>query len=367
MKILKKIFGSALSAINIIFIILMIISAYSDLMSSDTAIALPFMGLLFPCFLIINILFFIWWLFTRSWELIVVSLLAFGVCYQPITTYFPIHFREKEVPIDCIKVLTYNIMQFEHKRPHKKNDPNPILQYIANSDADIICLQEYGTTRKKPYLSEEDVLTAMKDYPYHKILKLKWHYKLEDFGLAIFSRYPILSLKNIDFETRYNGAFIAELDINGKKTTLINVHLESNKLSMEERVEYDNMLNDFDSKKLDDITEKMARRLTPAFKFRAAQAERIAYLINTNKNPYIIVCGDFNDTPISYVRRTIGENLLDSYAETGFGIGNTYNKNKFYFRIDYILHSKNIKAYNCTVDKIKNSDHYPVWTFLQFN
>ena len=36
----------------------------------------------------------------------------------------------------------------------------------------------------------------------------------------------------------------------------------------------------------------------------------------------------------------------------------------FLFRIDYIMHSKNLKAHKTTVDRVKYSDHYPVLTYL---
>ena len=54
-----------------------------------------------------------------------------------------------------------------------------------------------------------------------------------------------------------------------------------------------------------------------------------------------------------------------SMPNSGKGLGISYNQNKFYFRIDNILISPNLKAYNCTVDRsIKASDHYPIWCYI---
>jgi endonuclease/exonuclease/phosphatase family metal-dependent hydrolase len=99
---------------------------------------------------------------------------------------------------------------------------------------------------------------------------------------------------------------------------------------------------------------------------RANQAHVIDREIRESRNPYIVVCGDFNDTPISYAYRTIKGDLEDAFVESGSGMGISFNRYRFLFRIDYILHSKNMKAYNCTVGKLKVSDHYPVCTYLQF-
>ena len=54
-----------------------------------------------------------------------------------------------------------------------------------------------------------------------------------------------------------------------------------------------------------------------------------------------------------------------AYAASGRGVGVTYNENFFWFRIDNILHSANMKPINCTVDKVRYSDHYPLWCYLQ--
>jgi endonuclease/exonuclease/phosphatase family metal-dependent hydrolase len=147
---------------------------------------------------------------------------------------------------------------------------------------------------------------------------------------------------------------------------LINSHLESNKISDDERTDYYYLTKDPNKQKLENFTHMMFQRLTPAFKMRAKQAQVINQAIRENKNPYIIVCGDFNDTPISYARHTIKGDLEDAFVESGSGMGISFNRHRFFFRIDYILHSKNMKAYNCTVGKLKISDHYPVCTYLRF-
>ena len=70
-------------------------------------------------------------------------------------------------------------------------------------------------------------------------------------------------------------------------------------------------------------------------------------------------------TPISYTHRVIAQNLNDAFTQSGRGLGVSYNQNKFYFRIDNILISKNLQSYNCTVDQsIKESDHYPIWCYI---
>ena len=91
------------------------------------------------------------------------------------------------------------------------------------------------------------------------------------------------------------------------------------------------------------------------------QAEAVHQYIEAHRQYPIIVCGDFNDNPISYSRRIIAQGLTDCFVETGRGVGLSYNQKGFFFRIDHIMCSDHFKPYNCSVDnKIDASDHYPI-------
>ncbi|GHT07280.1 endonuclease [Bacteroidia bacterium] len=366
MKPLKNLIWFIIKALNAIGLIALFLAAFSDYISPERSVIFSYLGLFFPFILAGNGIVFLAWLILKQWKMVLLNFLVMLACIASIHTYFPLHGKTKEIPKDAIKILTYNVMCFEWIKKESAKHPNEILQYIKESDADIVCIQEYGASKtKKQFLMEKDILKALEKYPYHYFQYLMYPSYSEVYGMALFSKFPILSSKKIPYESYYNGSFVSELDIRGKKVTLINNHLESNKLSETDRSRYYQMTKDIDSHSLNIFTQIMSERLTPAYKIRARQAQLVSKVIEENKNPYIIVCGDFNDTPISYVRHKIKGNLLDAFAESGRGLGITYNKNHFLFRIDYILHSDNIQSYNCTVGKLKNSDHYPLWCYLE--
>lgn len=367
---IKKILGIILAAISFITLSVLLVSSFSDRISPYTLSWLPFFGLFFPFILCLNILVFATVLLFRKWKLALLFLIVFAVCWNSIHTYFPIHSQTEKIPENCIKLLSYNVMRFEYLKKHTEKDPNAIVKYIVDCDADIICIQEYGTSaNSKKDLNDTDLIKAFRSTPYYHIERLKPSHSERTYGLAIFSKFPILKIKKVPYDSQYNGSFVAELDINGKKVTLINNHLESNKLSHEERTGYYSLtsdINDINKEKLENFTHAMYRRLMPAYKTRAVQAQIVSKIVKENKNPYIIVCGDFNDTPVSYARHKIkGDHLNDAFVDSGNGMGITFNKYRFLFRIDYILHSKNIKAYNCTTGALKNSDHYPIQTYFE--
>ena len=107
-------------------------------------------------------------------------------------------------------------------------------------------------------------------------------------------------------------------------------------------------------------------KVSKAMVKRSRQAEAVHHYIESHRRYPIIVCGDFNDTPISYVRRTIASGLTDCYVETGCGMGITFNQRGLSFRIDNIMCSSHFKPYGCYVDdEISVSDHNPVICWLE--
>ncbi|MDR1372695.1 MAG: endonuclease/exonuclease/phosphatase family protein [Dysgonamonadaceae bacterium] len=346
---------------------ILFVASFSDRISPLFCVWFSYLGLFFPFILLFNIAFAVLLIISKKWKMIIVYAVVFFSCWGAISTYFPINLETKEVPENCIKLLTYNVMNFNAIKKDSKGY-NPVLRYIADSNADIICIQEYAAHKTSAeHLQKSNIVAALKSTPYHCIEQYSHSNKNTTHAIAVFSKFPITGIKKIPYESSYNASIMVELDINGKKLTLINNHLETNGFSMEEKTEYYDLTNNPNSEKLDNFTHLMFRKLTPAFKARAKQAQIIADAVKENKNPYLIVCGDFNDTPISYARHTIKENLGDAFVETGFGTGITFNRHRFLFRIDHILHSDNIKAYNCTVGDLKDSDHYPVQCWLQLN
>jgi endonuclease/exonuclease/phosphatase family metal-dependent hydrolase len=84
-------------------------------------------------------------------------------------------------------------------------------------------------------------------------------------------------------------------------------------------------------------------------------------LSHIEKSPYpVIVCGDFNDSPISYCYQSFSDQLIDSFKEAGNGIGSSYAGTMPSYRIDYVFHSDEFKAIRYNTIKDKLSDHYPV-------
>jgi endonuclease/exonuclease/phosphatase family metal-dependent hydrolase len=358
----KNIIRYLFVAANALSVLLLLASAYSDRIPPDRILLFSYLGLVFPFICVLNIGFMIYWLFLRQWKYLLIGIVAFAVCWNPVRSYFPFHSREDIPKEDVIKVLTYNVMGFAYT-DRKKEVQNSIIKYIVDSEADIVCLQEYFVNRSANQLSARKIEAALKMYPYSSVILLKnfgW-------GLAVYSKYPITSSRRIKYPSEDNGSAIHQININGKTLTLINNHLESFKLTSQDKVHYLDFVKGASPEAFSGLRRTIQQKLGPAFLIRAKQARSVAEEIKKSKSDYLLVCGDFNDTPISYAHRKVQGDLLDAFAESGIGLGITYNLNYFWFRIDNILYSSNMKAYGCTVDQINYSDHYPVWCYLRLN
>lgn len=362
----KLLFHSFFASLTIFLVIILIASAYSGIISPEKHLLPAYLGLIFPVLLLINICFFIYWVILKKWLMTFILILTFVTCWIPFSTYCPFHIKTNVLPQEnMIKILSYNVMSFAYKN-HTKESPNKIIRYIAESNADIVCLQEYMVSKRANLMDSKDVAKALPMYPYIAEIIFSPPGKRYKYGLALLSKYPITKSRKIDISSAYNGASVHEINVKGKHITVFNNHLESFKLTAEDRTNYSDMITHGNLESFDGLRGSIRQKLGQAFRIRAGQATIISSEIRKANSYYTVVCGDFNDTPISYVHRTIQGPLVDAYAESGFGLGISYNQNFFLFRIDHILHSPNIKSYNCRVDtRVNLSDHYPILCYLE--
>jgi len=353
-------------ATNLVVILLLLTSFLSWKVSPLKTNLFSYIGLGFGFILLLNIAYLIFWIFFSKWKLALVSLGAILICHKPVTTFFPTHLFPVKEPHGTIEVLTYNVQGFPEERD-KNSAKHPILDYIAATDADIVCLQEYLVSKTgQSIFSQRDVNRILNQYPYQSVTGLESSGKYHIFGLACFSKHPIEQTEEIVFESSYNGAAVYTINIDGKRYTVANVHLESNSIMAEDKKLYSDFIQNNDSVKLEEVASNIRSRLGNAYRMRARQVEKVKRVLATQGTEGTIICGDFNDTPISYAYARMKKGLKDAYVSTAFGPGITYHEDLFLFRIDYILHSEGLKAFRTKVDRVPYSDHYPLRTHLKW-
>lgn len=332
----------------------LLLCAYSPYFSPVEHPVLACAGLCLPFFGVVNLLLFFFWLLVKR-KYIVFPLLFFIAGGKALWTYSPFNLTQSVEGVNPVKFMTYNTMGMRTEKDEEGNPTNPILEYLKTSDADIVCLQEYPVHDRRIRKGLGGV------YPYIKTLGIN-----ENYGLACLSKFPILSVKRVPYVSENNGSMLLRIKMEKDTLALICNHLESNKLNSQDKEMYKELLKSPDEQKMKKDGKYLLHKLADAVAIRAIQADSVARAIEKNRCRYMIVCGDFNDSPVSYTHRVISRNLQDAYVEAGFGPGFSYNQNFLYFRIDHILATEAFKVLKCKVDRsITASDHYPVWCLLE--
>ena len=355
---MKKIIKNIFLAANVITVLLMALTGFSGVINPETFPKLSVIGLAFPAFLIATVAFIAFWVVVDL-KNVYVSFLGLLVCFSPVTTYVPIHNNSDE-PEKALKVLSYNVLGFNPSEVAEGED-NPIVQYLIDSHADVIALQEYG----EGLPSDKNWGELRQRYPHLDTIKVQNEgaYNV----IAVMSKYPIRRKTRIPIESSANLAGAFTLLIDGRDVMLVNVHLESTGLSPENKQGFKDIVHG-NSSRLETKQESkdIIRKLAEANARRAAQARVIDDFLRRNAGHSTILCGDFNDHPLSYTHRTIASRLTDCYTASGTWVGYSYCKDGMRVRIDNIMCSDDYTPCGCVVDhSISLSDHYPIYTFIK--
>jgi endonuclease/exonuclease/phosphatase family metal-dependent hydrolase len=185
--------------------------------------------------------------------------------------------------------------------------------------------------------------------------------KLDHWGIATFSKYPVIKMGKIIFNTTSNNICIyTDVVINRDTLRVYNVHLQSVSFSKQDNQFLEDIIAE--KKNVEDEMAKsksILRRLKRAFLKRTMQVDMMVLHMKTC--PYkVILCGDFNETAASYSYAQLSKNLEDCFVEKGVGFGRTYAGKWPQFRIDYIMHDKKL---HCSLYKRSEetyTDHFPI-------
>ena len=182
----------------------------------------------------------------------------------------------------------------------------------------------------------------------------------------IYSRLPILSARRISYESSTNGSVAVELLYDGDTVLVVNNHLESYKLTPEDKQVYKDIIHDPENIRSERSSRDLVRKMADASRVRGPQIDSVLNYIRHSGREGVVVCGDFNDSPISYSCRRCSSALTSAFRQSGNGLGLSYNQKGFYFRIDHIFVSDYWQTYETHVDKTALwSDHYPMITYLK--
>lgn len=353
-----KLVTNALVGANAVSAVGMILTGYSYLIDPMKFSLVAVLGIFFPIFLAINVLFLVFWLFfyRRAALLPMATLIA---CYFPVRTYIGIN-MPSDPPKNAIKVMSYNVLNFHGMQDSPTDEhKEKIVDFLINSDCNIICLQEAN----EKSLTEHGRERLRKAYPYHHIDVKPGQMN----AMSLYSKYEIIWSDTIAYESVANISVAYILKTELGKTLVINNHLESNRLSPSDRNNVRNMVSG--EMAVDSVgkeSRSLFAKLTESALIRNHQAKAVARFVESHGDMPVILCGDFNETPISFNHKMMGKNLTDCFVESGIGPGWSYCHSGMRVRIDNIMCSSHFEPYACKVlSDIPYSDHYPIVSWLK--
>jgi len=319
---IKNNLNKILFIVNSILLLLLLVSYIAPRVHPDFFWYISLLGIFFPAILIINIIFGIYWLFCWKkyfWANLIIILLGTSHIDNIIANqknildqkkFNELQKNKKHQFDQLINIMSYNVRLFNQNENIDDDDiVNKIRDVIKKEKPNILCIQEFNLTNETT-----------------KIFDLYNQKNANDNKLQIITEYKVIKTGYIKSK---NICVYKDIVLNDT-IRVYNIHLQSNWVNS--------------------MKSSYQNRVNEALKIKK----------HINKSPYpVIVCGDFNDTPISYTYSNLKNGLADSFKESGIGIGNSYVSIPT-LRIDYILHSKKYKSYNYKKNKYKLSDHFPI-------
>lgn len=245
-----------------------------------------------------------------------------------------VSFDTDESTSHLLRLVSWNAEGFQLN----KDTLQASATFIRNLHPDVICLQE----RPHDNLLHRDSISVVFGYPY-RVFNSR---EDEVLNLAVYSRFPLSNMKEYYFPNSYNKVLQIDLQYERRTIRLFNIHLQTT--GMTPAFQGNNLLHTY---------QLNARE-------RNRQAQLLAEAIASSPYP-VIICGDLNDTPVSYAYRKLTAQLNDCLLEAGNGWGGTYQPAHNLFRIDYTLCDPELNTSSYHLYSNRWSNHRIQYTNIQ--
>jgi endonuclease/exonuclease/phosphatase family metal-dependent hydrolase len=319
---------------NSVFAALLLLSYILPYVVPKSFPILSVLSLLVPVFIIINFLFFIFWVLNVRKQFLL-SLLVLILGYSHVTSLYKFSGNTSEPSANSISVMSYNVRLFNIYEWIKEDAiDHKIVELVRTESPDIIAFQEFHKKQEANFGF----------YPY-KYVALKGKNKKS--GQAIFSKFPIIHKGSLEFSNTPNNAIYIDIVQNNDTIRVYNLHLESLRINpQKEEFSQEN-------------SGRLLKRMGNTFKMQQSQVE--LFELNRKNCPHKkIILGDFNNTQFSNVYKTIKSDMKDAFVIAGNGFGRTLDFSYFPMRIDFILADKTFTVHTFKTFSEHYSDHYAI-------
>ncbi len=346
-SILRIVARILFGVISICAAVVLALTLLSPVMSGEVWWGFPFLSTAAPVIYILNFVIAMVWLVRWRWKFAMPIIILLLLGSDKISRYAKMdignHYGEESFR-GMTKIMSYNLRS--HFNDEGEWSSAEIAQYIDSIAPDIICFQELRHQKLYEKLSP-------KYQGYNSALSK---------NLGIYTKYPIVANsenEKLEQRGRESKTMWADIKIGTDTIRVFNNHLVSTMIKQQDDQYITSREFIADSLREDKFIDMISRYKNSSIT-RSQYADSIAGVIASSPHR-VIVCGDFNDTPMSYTYQKIAGGLNDSFEECGVGYAYTYRGFFNTIRIDYILGDEGVEFKSYTIDTDNTlSDHHPV-------
>lgn len=352
-----------MKAIRIILVIINALAALGLVLTTLAGTMPPSRGMVLsllsygyvPMFLL-NIAAALLWMLFKRWECLI-SIAAIAVRWSFVGLFVQVGGTAKmpdraEHP-QMFSLMTYNVHQFqgqENRSSQSDSNANALLAIIDKHRPDVLCMQEYAAP-KTVRLTDSLAIRGYNHYYGAHTSQSGLPY-----GTVVFSKLPITYVRNIDAEK-----LLVELMHDSGRLRVCCLHMDSYRFDESDREQIDHMRHG--------EVDSSSRRTLAKVKETVLSHEKewthgLREIVDESSVP-MILAGDLNETPTSWLYHQITRRMTDTYCEKGSGMVATYNGGFPRVRIDMVFHSEGLRTLSYKRIKSDMSDHYPVITSFE--
>lgn len=357
-------------ALTVILIISTVLCYSAAYINPDTFPLSALAGMAYPYVLVVDVLYTMLLIFTKKYTaFIMLATIGAGYQFINITVQLnPMHYLDDFDENDStFTMMSFNVRLLDRYNWIKgKNDTRTkIFEFLKYENPDITCFQEFYNNSQDSVTNEQIISELLQSKHIARDYNPSDTKHNTNKGYRIFSKFPLSGISPIFDHTDNLIGIFADVDFKGSRARIFNIHLRSIKLGYDD---YD-FIDQIDKKNNSEQVSgamNIYNKLTKAYAMRVRQAEIVRELMDASPYP-VVLCGDFNEPPVSYCYREIrGGDLCDAFCESGTGWGGTVRLKFLKFRIDYIIHSSALESRAFNTHRENLSDHFAISCKFKF-
>jgi endonuclease/exonuclease/phosphatase family metal-dependent hydrolase len=362
----KRFITHILLLLNLGLIISLICAYLAPYISPAIFWPLAFFGLAYPVIVLLNVMISLVWLVLKP-RYALFSILFIVVGIHSLRNQYQWNRKATNDSDNGFTIVSFNVHDFYgiENSISRDSSQKKIFDFIRNQNPRIVCMQDlpvYWTNSKNApvnYAIDLDMKSIYINSVHDDTLNTKS-------ATAILSNYPRIDVGEISDQDQLSFAVYNDLLIGSDTVRVYSVHLASVMLFEEKQMLTANGIVRSSKRGIPRELFHIIKKLKAAFVRRAEQIDILKADVLACPFP-VIVCGDFNDTPLSYTIHKIRHGLKDSFIEKGSGFGRTYIGSNVPLRIDNVFADPSFTFISHEVINNRLSDHLPVIIHLSLN